>query len=145
MFTITLSMTEIAMTIRKNNRDLVQSRKFNMSAVGAAVICGLGMMPMQSLAQDATEVNNKDGETEVIQIRGIRASAAENLAIKRLSNATVDAITAEDIGKFPDKNVADSLQRVPGVVIQRSGGEGATVSIRGLSSDLTFTQLNGNF
>lgn len=84
-------------------------------------------------------------EVEKIQVRGIRASASENLSIKRTSNAVVDAITAEDIGKFPDKNVADSLQRVPGVVIQRNGGEGATVSIRGLSSDLTFTQLNGNF
>ena len=84
-------------------------------------------------------------EVEKIQVRGIRASASENLSIKRTSNAVVDAITAEDIGKFPDKNVADSLQRVPGVVIQRDGGEGATVSIRGLSSDLTFTQLNGNF
>ncbi|MGK0517276.1 MAG: iron complex outermembrane receptor protein, partial [Gammaproteobacteria bacterium] len=51
----------------------------------------------------------------------------------------------EDIGKFPDKNVADSLQRVPGVVIERDGGEGSSVSIRGLSSELTFTQLNGNF
>lgn len=94
----------------------------------------------------AQDTQPKDEEiTEVIEVRGIRASSAENLAIKRLSNATVDAITAEDIGKFPDKNVADSLQRVPGVVIQRDGGEGATVSIRGLSSDLTFTQLNGNF
>jgi len=100
------------------------------------------------LAQAQETPDKEEAEakaTEVIEVRGIRASSAENLAIKRLSIATVDAITAEDIGKFPDKNVADSLQRVPGVVIARSGGEGATVSIRGLSSDLTFTQLNGNF
>ncbi|MDX3774214.1 TonB-dependent receptor [Chromatiaceae bacterium AAb-1] len=99
-----------------------------------------------ALAQDTEPATNtSEPEIEVVQVRGIRASASENLAVKRLSNAVVDAITAEDIGKFPDKNVADSLQRVPGVVIQRDGGEGATVSIRGLSSDLTFTQLNGNF
>jgi iron complex outermembrane receptor protein len=95
-------------------------------------------------AEPATEAK-AEAEIEVVQVRGIRASMAENMAIKRLSSAVVDAITAEDIGKFPDKNVADSLQRVPGVVIQRDGGEGSTVSIRGLSSDLTFTQLNGNF
>ncbi|NMM39719.1 TonB-dependent receptor [Pseudoalteromonas arctica] len=86
-----------------------------------------------------------DNEFEVIEVRGIRSSAAQNLAIKRLSAATVDAITAEDIGKFPDKNVADSLQRVPGVLIDRDGGEGSRVSIRGTSPDWTLTQLNGNY
>ncbi|MGO2012305.1 MAG: TonB-dependent receptor [Pseudoalteromonas sp.] len=86
-----------------------------------------------------------DSEFEVIEVRGIRSSAAQNLAIKRLSTANVDAITAEDIGKFPDKNVADSLQRVPGVLIDRDGGEGSRVSIRGTSPDWTLTQLNGNY
>ena len=69
----------------------------------------------------------------------------ESLSQKREANAFVDVITAEDVGKFPDKNVADSLQRVPGVIIDRDGGEGSRVSIRGLSSDLTLTELNGNF
>ncbi|HEY9041141.1 MAG TPA: TonB-dependent receptor plug domain-containing protein, partial [Rheinheimera sp.] len=101
-------------------------------------------MVLAQEAEPAVEAK-AEAEVEVVQVRGIRASMAENMAIKRLSSAVVDAITAEDIGKFPDKNVADSLQRVPGVVIQRDGGEGSTVSIRGLSSDLTFTQLNGNF
>ncbi|MEL0649301.1 TonB-dependent receptor [Pseudoalteromonas agarivorans] len=94
--------------------------------------------------QEALNAINKK-EMEVIEVRGIRSSMAENLDVKRMSGSVVDAITAEDIGKFPDKNVADSLQRVPGVVIERDGGEGASVSIRGLSSELTFTQLNGNF
>ena len=119
---------------------------FAKSILSLAVVCGLGMVPAHTMAQQTEDAaQTSDAETEVIQVRGIRASAAENLAIKRLSNAVVDAITAEDIGKFPDKNVADSLQRVPGVVIQRNGGEGSSVSIRGLSPSLTFTQLNGNF
>lgn len=119
---------------------------FAKSILSLAVVCGLGMVPAHAMAQQTEDAaQTSDAETEVIQVRGIRASAAENLAIKRLSNAVVDAITAEDIGKFPDKNVADSLQRVPGVVIQRNGGEGSSVSIRGLSPSLTFTQLNGNF
>ncbi|MCC4251270.1 MAG: TonB-dependent receptor [Pseudomonadota bacterium] len=80
-----------------------------------------------------------------IVVTGYRQSIEQSLRQKREANAFVDVITAEDIGKFPDKNVADSLQRVPGVIIERDGGEGSRVSIRGLSSDLTLTQLNGNF
>ncbi|MGN6374483.1 MAG: TonB-dependent receptor [Sphingomonas sp.] len=80
-----------------------------------------------------------------IVVTGYRQSIESSLAQKRTANAFVDVITAEDVGKFPDKNVADSLQRVPGVIITRNGGEGQNVSIRGLSSDLTLTELNGNF
>jgi len=80
-----------------------------------------------------------------IVVTGYRESIEASLAQKRNANAFVDVITAEDVGKFPDKNVADSLQRVPGIIIDRDGGEGSRVSIRGLSSDLTLTELNGNF
>jgi iron complex outermembrane recepter protein len=85
-----------------------------------------------------------DSEGDIV-VTGYRASIETSLAQKRDANAFVDVITAEDVGKFPDKNVADALQRVPGVVIERDGGEGSRVSIRGLSSDLTLTELNGNF
>ncbi|MBL4630503.1 MAG: TonB-dependent receptor [Paraglaciecola sp.] len=117
------------------------STVFRKSLICVAIIGVIGAAQAQDVNSD--EINAD--EAEIIEVRGIRASAAQNLTIKRLSNSVVDAITAEDIGKFPDKNVADSLQRVPGVVIQRNGGEGSSVSIRGLSSDLSFTQLNGNF
>ena len=134
------------MAIRETHMNNTSDKIFGKSMLSLAVVCALGLMPSHTFAQQADDNSSaSDDETEVIQVRGIRASAAENLAIKRLSNAVVDAITAEDIGKFPDKNVADSLQRVPGVVIQRNGGEGSSVSIRGLSPSLTFTQLNGNF
>ncbi|MGN6279547.1 MAG: TonB-dependent receptor [Sphingomonas sp.] len=87
-----------------------------------------------------------DGQTTGdIVVTGYRKSIEASLAQKRNANAFVDVITAEDVGKFPDKNVADALQRVPGVIIVRDGGEGSRVSIRGLSSDLTLTELNGNF
>ena len=66
-----------------------------------------------------------------IVVTGYRRSIETSLARKRDANAFIDVITAEDVGKFPDKNVADSLQRVPGVVIERDGGEGSRVSIRG--------------
>lgn len=86
-----------------------------------------------------------DAPSESIVVTGYRASIAESVQQKREANAIVDVITAEDIGKFPDKNVADALQRMPGVIIERDGGEGSRVSIRGLQSGLTLTQLNGNF
>ncbi|MFC7002968.1 TonB-dependent receptor [Pseudobowmanella zhangzhouensis] len=99
---------------------------------------GVIALPATAIAQEATADN-----VEVIQVKGLRASAAENLNQKRFSDSIVDAITAEDIGKFPDKNVAESLQRISGVTIQRQFGEGAGVSIRGAGLDLTLTTLNG--
>lgn len=113
-----------------------QGRHFKRNAILISLLAAIN-------TSYAAEQANED--VEVIEVRGIRSSTAENLAIKRLSTATVDAITAEDIGKFPDKNVADSLQRVSGVLIDRDGGEGSRVSIRGTSPDWTLTQLNGNY
>ena len=94
--------------------------------------------------QTADTASAVAGEQDIV-VTGYRRSIEKSLNQKREANAFVDVITAEDIGKFPDKNVADALQRVPGVVITRDGGEGARVSIRGLQSDLTLTLLNGNF
>ncbi len=117
---------------------------FKRSVICTAIICAMGVANAEEVDKEKAS-KEKLEEVEVIEVRGILASSAANLSIKRLSNAVVNAITAEDIGKFPDKNIADSLQRVPGVVITRDGGEGDNVSIRGLSSDFTLTQLNGNF
>ncbi|WP_417451046.1 TonB-dependent receptor [Kordiimonas sp.] len=82
-------------------------------------------------------------EFEEIVVTGIRGALRKSLDMKRNNNAIVDAVSSEDIGKFPDKNVAESLQRVPGVTIQRQFGEGAAVSIRGAGNELTLTTLNG--
>lgn len=109
-------------------------------AVKAALLTGFfTAQPSAFAATDATA----EEKVEVIQIRGIRASQEANLNAKRFNDGTVDMITAEDLGKFPDKNVAESLQRIPGVTIQRQFGEGAGVSIRGAGQDLTLTTLNG--
>ncbi|MBH0022406.1 TonB-dependent receptor [Pseudoalteromonas sp. SWXJ133] len=117
--------------------------KLCKSSLYVSIFSALGSTYAFAAQENENSRHTKD--IEVIEVRGIRSSMAENLDVKRMSGSVVDAITAEDIGKFPDKNVADSLQRVPGVVIERDGGEGSSVSIRGLSSELTFTQLNGNF
>ena len=87
----------------------------------------------------------KADSEQVVVVTGYRYAIEKSLDQKRNANAIVEVVTAEDVGKFPDKNVADALQRVPGVVVSRSGGEGKNVSVRGLSSELTLTQLNGNY
>ncbi len=114
-------------------------------AVKLGLVVGAAALSMPALAQQAAteQAGAKEQKVEVIEVRGIRASQEANLNAKRFSDTIVDVVTAEDIGKFPDKNVAESLQRVPGVTIQRQFGEGAGVSIRGSGQDLTLTTLNG--
>lgn len=78
-----------------------------------------------------------------IVITGIRASLAQSMNIKRNAQGVVDAISAEDIGKFPDTNLAESLQRITGVSIDRSNGEGSTVTVRGFGPEFNLVLLNG--
>ena len=78
-----------------------------------------------------------------IEITGFRASIESALTAKRADNGIVDVIKAEDIGKFPDTNLAESLQRVPGVVIDRDAGEGRNITVRGLGLDFTRVRING--
>jgi TonB-dependent receptor len=84
-------------------------------------------------------------ELEEIVVTGIRGAIQRNLDIKREASGIVDAITSEDIGKFPDSNVAASLQRVPGVSIQRSGtrGEPTGITVRGFGGDFNETLYDG--
>lgn len=100
--------------------------------------------PPDTISGSAAEPAPASTDGDIV-VTGYRGSIERSLSQKREANAFIDVITAEDIGKFPDKNVADSLQRVPGVIIDRDGGEGSRVSIRGLAADLTLTELNGNF
>ncbi len=83
-----------------------------------------------------------DDSAEEIIVTGIKASLERSIDIKRNSNQIVEAITADDVGKMPDQNVAESLQRIPGVQIDRRDGEGTKVRIRGLDQNLTL--MNGN-
>ena len=80
---------------------------------------------------------------EDIIVTGFRGSLRNALNVKRQSNVQVDAITAEDIADFPDSNLAESLQRLPGVSIDRDNGEGRTITVRGLGGDFNRTRING--
>ena len=78
-----------------------------------------------------------------IVITGIRASLRQSQDIKRNAQGVVDAISAEEMGKFPDTNLAESLQRITGVSIDRSNGEGSKVTVRGFGPDFNLVLLNG--
>jgi TonB-dependent receptor len=80
---------------------------------------------------------------EEVVVTGLRASLEASMDIKREAMGVVDAITAEDIGKFPDTNLAESLQRIPGISIDRRNGEGALVSARGFGPAFNMVTLNG--
>ena len=83
------------------------------------------------------------GALEEIVVVGTRADLEAAVDFKRASDTIVDAISASDIGKMPDQNIADSLQRVPGVQIQRNRGQAEEISIRGLQARFTQTLVNG--
>jgi iron complex outermembrane receptor protein len=123
--------------------------KNNISKVCDAVLKGITVsvllsVPLFSYAEVAIENTIKTEESiEVIQVRGIRGSQKANLNAKRFSDSIVDVVNAEDIGKFPDTNIAESLQRISGVSIDRAKGEGRKISIRGLGPDLVNVTLNG--
>jgi TonB-dependent receptor len=98
----------------------------------ATVICSAG-----ASAQEPDEA------VEEIVVTGYRGSLNASLNQKRNSTGVVDVIVAEDIADFPDLNLAEALQRIPGVAITRAGGEGRQVTIRGLGPAFTTTRING--
>ncbi|MFZ6758920.1 TonB-dependent receptor [Undibacterium sp. Ji50W] len=82
-------------------------------------------------------------EVQLVTVSGIRASLSSSLVTKRVQDGVVDAVSAEDAGKFPDTNIAESLQRVTGVQIQRNNGEGRYISVRGLGPEFNNVLVNG--
>lgn len=117
-----------------------KNRKFVLSAVCSAVLAACYVVP--AVAQTHDDDDKKEA-IEKISVRGFAASQEKNLNIKRFSDTVVDAVTAEDVGKFPDQTVADALQRVPGVSVEKDFGESDRVSIRGTAPHLNVTLLNG--
>jgi len=90
------------------------------------------------------QAKKKKEQLEVIEVTSYRDSIASSLNVKRNANAVIDAITADDIGSFPDDNIAESLQRIPGISITRNfAGEGESISIRGFSPGQNLSLING--
>src|ERR1700694_2431337 len=94
--------------------------------------------------QPSAVPGHPEPQLEEVVVTGIRASLERAMDIKRDADAVVDSISAEDIGKFPDANVAESLQRITGVAIDRNQvGEGQTVTIRGFGPTFNTVLVNG--
>ncbi|MES2861408.1 MAG: TonB-dependent receptor [Pseudomonadota bacterium] len=87
--------------------------------------------------------DDEASQVDEVVVTGFRGSLRSALNTKRNANVMVDAINAEDIADFPDANLAESLQRLPGVSIDRENGEGRSITVRGLGSDFTRVRLNG--
>lgn len=113
-------------------------RKTILAALIAEMLVPLAAYS-QTAANDAAEV---DSSARVV-VSGIRASLSSSLNTKRMQDGVVDAVSAEDAGKFPDTNIAESLQRVTGVQIQRNNGEGRYISVRGLGPEFNNVLVNG--
>ncbi|MDR6790014.1 TonB-dependent receptor [Sphingomonas sp. BE138] len=95
-------------------------------------------------AAAAADQQIDDGQVADIVVTGFRAALNSALNQKRSETAAVDSIVAEDIGKFPDSNLAESMQRIPGVALSRGdGGEGRNISVRGLGAQFTRVRING--
>ena len=114
----------------------MQKPILNRTPLAAAVAVALGVTATPVVAQD-------DEVIEEIVTTGIRGSLNRAADIKRNENGVVDAISAEDIGKFPDQNLAESLQRITGVSIDRERGAGSTVTVRGFGPEYNLVTING--
>ncbi|MBR2170750.1 TonB-dependent receptor [Sphingopyxis sp.] len=108
--------------------------------VGTSALSLMGVA-QAAAAQEAPAEGEVNGDE--IVVTGIRASLAASADIKREAQGVVDAISAEDIGKFPDTNLAESLQRITGVSIDRQNGEGQLVTVRGFGPEFNLVTVNG--
>lgn len=113
---------------------------------GAAAVLAAADARAQDAAADSAAASvpaQDEGAGNEIVVKGFRASLNSALNLKRSETATIDAIKAEDIAEFPDLNLAESLQRIPGVAISRVNGEGRNISIRGLGPEYSRVRING--
>ena len=123
----------------------VQRRRQRRQVVlGLSVLAGLIQQAYaQETAEPAQAAPAVQADTAVVKVTGYRASLLSSAKDKKEAVGFQDTISAEDIGKFPDKNIAESLSRVPGVQIARDvTGEGMNIQIRGLGSSFTKILLN---
>ena len=133
----------------------VSSMAIAMTLVAAPVAAQSTPTPPgdQSTTQQTVPINEEtpaatqqpaDADQPDIVVTGFRASLSSALNLKRNETAAVDSIVAEDLGKFPDSNLAESMQRIPGIALARGdGGEGRNISVRGLGAAFTRVRING--
>jgi TonB-dependent receptor len=119
------------------------TRALHRTPVAQAISLVLGTTLLGSaLAQDAA-ANAAAEQIDEIVVTGIRGSLTSSMNLKKSGQGVMDGIVAEDIGKFPDTNLAESLQRISGVSIDRTAGEGSRITVRGVGPDFNLVLLNG--
>jgi hypothetical protein len=128
----------------KEESDMKKREAFRLTPIAAAVFAlGTNASAQQAQAPAADSAASKGAATkETITVTGFKASLDSALNEKREDNGMIDVIKAEDIAKFPDTNLAEALQRVSGVVIDRDAGEGRNITVRGLGLDFTRVRIN---
>lgn len=115
----------------------------NKNRLSQAIFAAIASSSMAPAVMAQTPQGSEPAIVEEVLVTGIRASLERSMDIKRDSAGVVDAISAEDIGKFPDTNLAESLQRITGVSIDRTNGEGSRITVRGFGPDYNMVTLNG--
>ncbi|MDU0354554.1 TonB-dependent receptor [Paraglaciecola aquimarina] len=123
----------------KETKSSLKLKNLLLGAASAAALMG----SIHSVHAQEANANSTEDETEVIEVSGFRESLTSAMNIKRAAKNIVDAIKAEDIGKSSDQNIAEALQRVTGISIGRSDGEGTSITARGIGGDLNNVTLNG--
>lgn len=123
---------------RQQGQNLPANKFKFMQRAGLMGVSAIAMI----MSSQPTYAQSNDSDDEII-VTGIRASLQRAQDIKRNADGVVDSISAEDIGKFPDTNLAESLQRITGVSINRVNGEGSQVTVRGFGPEFNLVTLNG--
>ncbi|MDT9001559.1 TonB-dependent receptor [Paucibacter sp. APW11] len=116
------------------------TRLSRLASAAGLLVAGLGAQAQQA---DAPASSAPGAQLDAVVVTGIRQSLETSLNLKRNARGLVDGIVAEDIGKFPDANLAESMQRISGVSIDRSNGEGSKITVRGVGPDFNLVLLNG--
>ena len=122
-------------------------RRTRLASACALLLAGVTAAHAQGAASAAAPASAASAadrsDTQTVTVTGIRASLDTSLALKRDAHGIVDGITAEDVGKFPDTNLAEAMQRISGVAIDRVNGEGSKITVRGFGPDYNMILLNG--
>jgi TonB-dependent receptor len=130
-------------------RNLVQlnthHRLIALAVAGACATLAVPAFAQENAQSPTTDVGQPQAmaPANTIVVTGIRASMQSTLNLKKNSDGIVDGIVADDIGKFPDTNLAEAVQRISGVSIDRTNGEGQRVTVRGIGPDFNLILLNG--
>ncbi|MCU4677260.1 TonB-dependent receptor [Catenovulum sp. 2E275] len=134
----------IYLETKVESSDMVtQHNKNKLSSAVLAILTGMAFGQSANAAEDEQTTQATDDVAEVIQVKGFRGALFKSLEEKRNAVNVTESIMSEDMGKFPDLNIAEAIQRVPGVAISREGGEGRQITLRGLGPSFTRATLNG--